>query len=103
MKKSKPKQKGKKTLPTEFTQLSTTVANLPTQADLATKLSTTGGELTGELQMNNFRIGDLGPALHANDAVRNTEFQSFKQEVASNYIPISNPVFNGLVVTLVES
>jgi hypothetical protein len=82
----------------EFTQLSTTVANLPTQADLATKLSTTGGELTGELQMNNFRIGDLGPALHANDAVRNTEFQSFKQEVASNYIPISNPVFNGLVV-----
>ncbi len=83
---------------TEFAGLSSTVSGLPTQAELAGKLSLSGGELTGQLLMNNNRIGGLGAALHPNDAVRNSEFQTYKSQVASTYAPISNPIFSGLVV-----
>lgn len=82
----------------QFQQLSATVAGLPTQSDFNTKLSDAGGQLSGELDMSGFRISGLGSALHANDAVRNADFQSFKQEVASTYTLAANPVFNGLVV-----
>ena len=82
----------------EFETLSSTVAGLPTQNQLATKLSLTGGEMTGELNMNNNRLSGLTAALYPNDAVRNAEFETYKSEVASTYVPISSPIFNGLVV-----
>ena len=83
---------------TEFENLLSTVNALPTQDELEAKLSLTGGEMTGQLNMNNNRISGLTAALHPNDAVRNTEFQTYKQQVAETYVAISNPIFNGLVV-----
>ena len=82
----------------EFNTLSNTVDTLPRQSDVAAKLAIAGGELTGSLEMNNNRISGLGSALLPGDAVNNGAFQAYKNEVAATYAPLSNPVFNGLVV-----
>lgn len=81
-----------------FNELVNTVAGLPSQAVVDTKLSKVGGDMTGTINMNNNRISGLSAAVYPGDAVRNSDFQSYKEQVTSTFVPINNPVFNGLVV-----
>ena len=82
----------------DYNALATTVASLPTTQDLNTKLPLSGGNMVGQIDMQGNRLRGLTAAIQPDDAVRNNEFEQYKSIVASTYAPLSNPVFNGLVV-----
>lgn len=84
--------------PAELAAVSTEVAALPTFTDVNSKLPLTGGQLTGELNLNTYKIRSLGAPVDPSDAARLADITNALVTVSNLYIPQNNPVFNGIDV-----
>ena len=84
--------------PAELSALSDQVQTLPTFGAVNNKLPLSGGQLSGELNLDNNKIRSLGAPVDPTDAARLADITNALLTVSNQYIPKNNPVFNGIDV-----
>ena len=84
--------------PAELSELSNQVQALPTFVAVDSKLPLSGGQLSGELNLDNNKIRALGAPIDPTDAARLADITNALITVSNQYIPKNNPVFNGIDV-----